>query len=100
MFGAGGATLGVHLAALKFGAHKNSRFPEDGQGNRMGEDNLNGYTPQWDSSDDQFSIGEGYNFARGGGLLNRTFGGGRAWDKKKLKGNVEAGPLEGGTVVD
>jgi hypothetical protein len=99
MFGAGGATLGVHLGALKLGGHKNSLFPEDGQGNRLGKD-LNGYDPQLDSRDDQFSIEEGYHYARGGGLLNRWFGGGRAWDKKKLEGYVEVGPLESGTIVD
>ena len=66
LYGAGGATLGVHKGALLAGAHKNSRFPSTGDGKRIphGEANNNGYTPQWDSKDDQRSISVGYYHAR------------------------------------
>jgi RHS repeat-associated protein len=79
LFGAGGATLGVHLGALRLGAHKNSRFPEDANGNRIqqGSPNLNGYAPQWDSRDDQRSIKAGYFYARERGYhrMSITVGG-------------------------
>lgn len=68
LYGAGGATLGVHLVALKIGAHVNSRFSTDSNGNRItseGSDyKANGYKPQWDSRDDQRSIKAGYYYAR------------------------------------
>ncbi len=100
MFGAGGGTLGVSIVALKLGAHRNSRFPQDANGNRIpaGTQNANGYEPQWDSSDDQYSIECGYNYARGGGVFSRWFGG-RRWDTKSNPGKVTVGPLSPGVVV-
>ena len=53
LFGAGGKALGIPLLILKAGAHFNSIFGfED-----------NGYLPQLDSKDDQFSILCGYKYA-------------------------------------
>ena len=53
LFGAGGKALGFPLLILKAGAHFNSIFGfED-----------NGYLPQLDSKDDQFSILCGYKYA-------------------------------------
>ncbi len=69
-------------------------------GNRIpaGSPNANGYSPQWDSSDDQFSIEAGYNYARGGGVFSRWFGG-RRWDMKSNPGKVIVGPLSPGIVI-
>ncbi|MGI4871139.1 MAG: DUF6443 domain-containing protein [Janthinobacterium lividum] len=61
MFGAGGASLGLSLEELQVGAHYNS----------LNNSETNGYSPQWDSSDDQFSIIKGYNYAKERGLDNR-----------------------------
>ncbi len=89
LFGAGGATLGVHLGALRIGGHYNSLFNPE----------TNAYDPQFDSADDQYSIKLGFHYARGGGLFNRWFGNARAWDKQK-EGFIEVGPLEYGGVVE
>ena len=64
MFGVAGQAMGFTLAELQAGAHKNSKYPEDRNGNRIesGQPNANKYPPQWDSADDQFSIGQGFSY--------------------------------------
>jgi hypothetical protein len=78
LYGAGGATLRLPLLVLKLGAHKNSKFPTDGESNRVptGAPNPNGYPPQWDSKDDQLSIEQGFNYARRNNFhkLNKPIG--------------------------
>ena len=52
LFGAGGEALGIDLFILQAGAHYNSvRNP-----------GTNGYKPQLDSMDDQFSIQQGFYY--------------------------------------
>lgn len=53
LFGAAGAALGFSKAELRLGAHYNSVVNTD----------KNGYDPQLDSDDDQFSISEGFAYA-------------------------------------
>ena len=62
LFGASGGGMGFTLHELLMGAHKNSRFPEDANGNRIpsNQPNPNGYEPRWDSDDDQLSITKGW----------------------------------------
>jgi RHS repeat-associated protein len=78
LYGAGGAALRVPLWILRLGAHRNSRFPTDGDGNRIpkGAPNPNGYPPQWDSKDDQLSIEQGFKYARRNNFhkLNKPIG--------------------------
>jgi RHS repeat-associated protein len=62
LFGASGGGMGFTLHELLVGAHKNSRFPEDANGNRIpnNQPNPNGYKADWDSEDDQLSITKGW----------------------------------------
>ena len=78
LFGAAGSTLGVAKGVLKMGAHKNSLFPENANGKRMGKNNQNGYNPQLDSSDDQYSISLGAEYVHGG-IFSRLWNS-RNWD--------------------
>lgn len=52
LFGAAGQALGYTSIELKAGAHYNS----------LKNSSSNGYPSQWDSADDQFSIGAGYDY--------------------------------------
>ena len=54
LFGAAGYTLGLSLFELKIGAHYNSIF----------NSRTNGYSPQFDSPDDQTAIKNGVNYAQ------------------------------------
>ncbi len=54
LYGAAGAALGLKIAELTAGAHVNSLVHSD----------TNGYDPQLDSKDDQFSIILGYEHAK------------------------------------
>jgi len=54
LFGAAGYTLGLSLFELKIGAHYNSIF----------NSRTNGYSPQFDSPDDQTAIKNGVNYAK------------------------------------
>jgi hypothetical protein len=62
LFGAAGAALGLTVGELKSGAHVNSLVHSD----------TNGYDPQLDSEDDQFSIDEGFRYAHQHNLAQRT----------------------------
>ena len=76
IFGASGQAMGFTQIELRAGAHYNSlTAPES-----------NGYERQWDSSDDQFSIKQGFQF-----------GNQQNYDKMEYK--VEVGPISPGTVV-
>ena len=70
MFGASGQAMGFTQFELRAGAHYNSLFNSES----------NGYTPQFDSADDQFSIKQGFKF-----------GSQQGYDKKEFK--IEVGPL-------
>ena len=61
LYGAACEALGFSLFVTKLGAHYNSRF---------GDANKNGYSHQWDSQDDQFSIKCGYRHAKNRGYHN------------------------------
>ena len=61
LYGAACEALGFSLFITKLGAHYNSRF---------GDAEKNGYSHQWDSQDDQFSIKCGYRHAQGRGYHN------------------------------
>ena len=55
-----GYTYGIPLFVLKIGAHLNSL----GFFGKIGTRSYNGYTPQFDSEDDQKSIKEGFEYAK------------------------------------
>ncbi|WP_157530260.1 polymorphic toxin type 44 domain-containing protein [Hymenobacter norwichensis] len=62
LYGAAGATLGLKVAELTAGAQANSLLHSD----------TNGYDPQLDSADDQFSIVAGYEYAQQHNFAQRT----------------------------
>lgn len=62
LYGAAGAALGLKVAELTAGAHVNSLVHSD----------TNGYDPQLDSTDDQFSIVLGYEHAKKRNYAERT----------------------------
>lgn len=63
LWGAAGHSLGFSKTTLKAAAHYNSKF----------NSGTNGYPSQWDSSDDQFSIGRGVDFSSRNQFRNRTW---------------------------
>ena len=63
LWGAAGHSLGFSKTTLKSAAHYNSLF----------NSGTNGYPSQWDSSDDQFSIGRGVDFSKSNQFRNRTW---------------------------
>ena len=73
LYGTSGQAQGFSLFELKAGAHYNSVMNSP----------TNGYAPQLDSPDDQFSIKEGFNWGKQYG-----------YDKKEFR--VELGPLPSG----
>ena len=76
LFGAAGKAMGFTGLELKAGAHWNSLTHSD----------QNGYSPQFDSSDDQYSIGRGINYAKDQNYQNMEY-------------KVEVGPITPGVVV-
>ena len=60
LWGVTGYTYGIPLFVLKIGAHLNSL----GFFGKIGTRSYNGYTPQFDSEDDQKSIKEGFEYAK------------------------------------
>ena len=76
LFGAAGKAMGFTGLELKLGAHWNSLKNSD----------QNGYAPQFDSSDDQYSIGRGINYAKDQNYQNMEY-------------KVEVGPITPGVVV-
>uniref|UniRef100_UPI0039A68722 RHS repeat-associated core domain-containing protein n=1 Tax=Ornithobacterium rhinotracheale TaxID=28251 RepID=UPI0039A68722 len=63
LWGAAGHSLGFSKGTLKAAAHYNSLF----------NSGTNGYPSQWDSSDDQFSIGRGVDFSKTNQFRDRTW---------------------------
>jgi RHS repeat-associated protein len=63
LWGTAGHSLGFSKTTLKLAAHYNSLF----------NSGTNGYPSQWDSSDDQFSIGRGVKFSNSNQFRNRTW---------------------------
>ena len=59
LWGATGYTCGINILVLAMGAHANSLGLSD-----LNNRKYNGYTPQFDSRDDQRSIYAGYKYAR------------------------------------
>ena len=76
LFGAAGKAMDFTGLELKLGAQWNSLKNSD----------KNGYAPQFDSSDDQFSIGCGVDYAKDNNYQNMEY-------------EVEVGPITPGTVV-
>ena len=63
LWGSAGHSLGFRKTTLKGAAHYNSLF----------NSGTNGYPSQWDSSDDQFSIGRGADFSIKNQFRSRTW---------------------------
>ena len=63
LWGASGHSLGFSKTTLKAAAHYNSLFNSD----------TNGYPSQWDSADDQFSIGRGVDLSTRNQFRDRTW---------------------------
>ena len=63
LWGSAGHSLGFSKSTLKGAAHYNSLF----------NSGTNGYPSQWDSSDDQFSIGRGVDFSIRNQFRDRTW---------------------------
>jgi len=63
MFGLSGQAQGFSLAELQYGAEYNSLF----------NPGTNGYDPQFDSRDDQFSIGKGFEYGQSYGYDKKEY---------------------------